>query len=32
MNRNSREICGLNIKPFLIDVAFGVVAVAAVAA
>ena len=22
MNLNSREICGLNIKPFLIDVAF----------
>ena len=28
MNLNSREICGLNIRPFLIDVAFGTVAVA----
>ena len=32
MNLNSREICGLNIKPFvLIDVTFGVAAVVAVA-
>ena len=31
MNLNSREICGLNIKPLLIDVAFDIVAVAVVA-